>query len=446
MMRRAGLTATLTLLSAGLAGAAGPAALTPEDFAFVVPVQVNDTGRLARLKVPREVYLQSREPGLGDLRLFDPMGREVVHELRPTLAQSTLTWRPLKWTLLGAETSPSAGEFFLRREGNATEVRIVDGMAAAGAPPQWLIDLRGSPTGISRLRLQWPAQAQPFTHALEVEASDDLSRWRSVAEHAVLAEWSLDGARVVHDEVVIQPVSDGYLRLRLVHASGFELQGIEGGVSGSEPVAPYWLTLGAATAQRDGNAWVYDSGVRLPADRMQLALPDNLSSLPVRISSRPHTGARWLTRIEQSAYRLRMGETEITNPPWPVRQSDTLWRVEPRQQMPAAAPGLLLGWQPQALVFAPSLPGTYQLAFGRPGTPAPPDGLLSPLERDGRLPSPVGWLTGGPVRVQAAAAHLPPTETLWRTRILWLVLVCGVLLVGWLALRLVRSQSVSDGS
>ncbi len=416
----------------------------PEEFAYVVPVQVSDVGRLARMLVPREAYLESRVTGLGDLRLFDPEGRVVVHELRPTTERSTIRWHPLAWTVLRSDADSAASEFFLRREGETTELRIVDGHPVAEGVPQWVVDLRDTARPVSRLRLRWRTQEQGFIRPLRVEASDDLSNWRSVTTRAVVAEWALDGRRVVHNEVVIQPVSGGYLRLRLEQTPALELEAIDGGVADRVPVEPYWLRLDPATARRDGAAWTFDSGGRVPVDRLQLQLPDALASLPVRISSRAHAGARWVMRIEETAYRVRTANAEITNPPWRVTRGDTLWRVEPLLGTGGGAPGLRLGWQPQALVFAPSKPGRYLLAFGRPGTSPPPPGLLTRLERDRRLLPPEGWLESGPVRIQAAAAQLPPVSSEWRTGVLWLVLVSGVLLVGWLALRLIRHQVRAD--
>ena len=126
---------------------------------------------------------------------------------------------------------------------------------------------------------------------------------------------------------------------------------------------------------------------------------------------------------------------------------DRYWKLVAAQAEPNQAPTLKLGNQPEALVFLSQGAAPYALAVGSATAvrqEAPVGVLIEDLrQRNGPAWQPtLARFEGGPELLAGEAALQAPRD--WKRWLLWALLVLGVLVVGWLALSVLRQKPVAD--
>jgi hypothetical protein len=134
----------------------------------------------------------------------------------------------------------------------------------------------------------------------------------------------------------------------------------------------------------------------------------------------------------------------VESNPLAIDDGDRFWRLE-FQGEGLSMPRLNIGWLPDEVVFLKQDSAPYVLAYGQAGVEArqwPLTELLRQL--NGSRPMDLAdvpfarvaeaRMLGGPDRLLLASEPIN-----WRTVILWIVLVLGVVAVGSMAYRLLRA-------
>lgn len=111
---------------------------------------------------------------------------------------------------------------------------------------------------------------------------------------------------------------------------------------------------------------------------------------------------------------------------------------------------LHVGWAPQRLVFLAQGEGPYTLAFGsasRQTTPLPLESLLSRLGPEARNRQLIRVAAVGAVHTLGGEQALRPVEAPppYKQWILWAVLLAGLAIMGWMALKLHRQLTRQAG-
>jgi hypothetical protein len=184
----------------------------------------------------------------------------------------------------------------------------------------------------------------------------------------------------------------------------------------------------------------------------------------------------WHQVASGSFYHVLQGDADVYSAPLrlPFAERARYWmvRTDPRSSdMLTNRPALEIAWTPRQVVFLAQAPGPYVLAFGNPRvTDAslslealvpgylkdPAAGLLNTVYTRlpaSTLPSGPGEPATHPVAIAAAEATLTavnpaalapvPEPSLWqdwKTWLAWSLLCAGVLLLGWMAWRLIRQM------
>jgi hypothetical protein len=171
----------------------------------------------------------------------------------------------------------------------------------------------------------------------------------------------------------------------------------------------------------------------------------------VQVLTRERPEDNWRGVASGIAYRIAGESGELRSPEIVVGTSlDRHWLVRVEQRgggIGAGALGLQIGWLPQEVVFAARGSGPFTVAFGndkeKPG--ALPLATVLPVRPEGGAlvaqPAKVGPVSGSadepslfgqPVRYFERLASQRDVKK-WA---LWTALIAGVLLLGWMALRL----------
>ncbi len=449
-MKAAATFAVLAALSATATAESDSARL--EDFAYVMPIVTGPgAAPFYALSLPEIVYRTVTRPDRGDIRVFDADGRVVPHLLGPVPApRRSGSWSRLPVFPLPAGTIGATA-------GNEVHVRVdergavIDVIGADSAPTAslYLLDASAVAAPIEALRLDWGEGHRRLLARVRVECSDDLDQWREVAIGS-LAELREADAHLQQNVITLPGARCRYLRLAWpsidAPIAGVEarLAPLEGESVPSPPVQ--WRELEHVRYADDG--YEFDAGGLFPVTRVNVSWPGERTLARLRIDARTDAAATWRLVHTGLFFALEvdgepLGNAAAAVPPTLARQ----WRIglaEHGDPSLAAAPRLLLGWQPDRLVFVAAGTPPYQLAYGNAAA-APGSNIAASLYE--RLQHPGGAeetgqaVVGTPRAVAGDGALVPPSPPLpWQRILLWAVLVLGVLLLARMALGLYREM------
>ena len=440
-------------------------------YAYSWPLVLDGDSAAWQVELPIEVYQSAIDPQLRDLVIVDSQGNAVPTAPRQPESATTVSARtelPLFALPAGTPANTGDGPLNLRIERDADgRLRGIDadlGAAnakAAAATEDYLIDASRLDAPIDSLRLDWN-DAGPVNAQFALNASDDLQRWRSVADKASVLSLAQNGNRLELHEINVAGTHAKYLRLRRLD-HGTALPGLRVSVVTSAERSPVraareWLGLvlkdpnapGTPTPS-GGVEYRYTLPATLPIEAIKLDLVADNSVARVSIASRRTGTEAWTPRGEITAFRLQQGgETTLndeTTLPNPARDSE--WRVQSATPL-NHAPTLNLAWRRDRFVFLGEGRSRYFLVAGSATARRadyPVDVAVAQLR------SKLGADWQPPLAVVGARETLagdavlkpptPPSKYDWKTFLLWGVLVVAAGGIGYLALSLLRGQKSS---
>jgi hypothetical protein len=441
------------VLAAGASAAAGEP--VPDDFAFGCPVIAAEPAAGYRVALPIEVYRNSVRADLGDLRVFNAKGEVVPYALRRPRLDSVqkMTPRTLPLFPLTGTANASLDAIRVTIESGRGAVNV-ETQGAGGKQPaivSYIVDARSIERPLAALAFEWPADAAEFAGRLRVEATDNLSDWRTVLAGAAVANLGTQADRLVERRVEFTPLKAKYWRLTWVDGQApFRLTSVQAEPSENVvELARESLTLPAATDAQQPGEFTFDSNAQLPVDRVKLELPEVNSIVQAEISSRAAATVPWHYVARRGFYRLNGRGGEIASGWVSVPYNgDRYWQVKIDSKtggLGSQPPKLTLGWIPHELMFIARGAGPFQVVYGsvdaQPAEAAVESILPAIATPDaGTALVKIATATLGPEVTLGGAARrqAPPSPYPWKTIVLWSALGLGVLVLGFMAARLSR--------
>lgn len=437
------------------------AAITAEQFAYGLPVQVSGEQAFYELELPLVVYRESLRSDLGDIRVFNAAGQVVPHALRgpanQTLQQDVATF-DLPFFPLAGNPDLQGDDLSIHVERTA-EGTVIDVRAAgqakaeeAGRVVSYLLDASGLKRRIDSLELTWPEDAPDFLAEVAIETSSDLVSWQRVTTAAV-ARLSHLGSRFDQNRIVLPRANQRYLRLSwLSDQSPIQLSRIrvlsQESYVVEQPVKNR-LLLAAQSAGK--NSYRFDLQGSLPISEVSIVLPEKNSLASMRLLSAATEKGPLQERWRGLVYNLANNGVQLATPPVKLApQRHRFWELAlgESESMPGAAPQLEFGWQPVRLVFLSRGEGPYLVAFGsnrvEPAS-SPLDTLIKSSGYDARKAFEPQRVLPGEARLLAGEAAQSGSPAIpWKEYSLWGVLLLGVLLIGGLSFSLYRKLRETD--
>lgn len=474
------------LLCAALACGTALAQSTPDhpsSYGWSMPVSVPAGAGVARLPLPREVYLHARTGNLADVRLVDRDGQRLPFAISTPPAQSNTQRSSIAARIFPVMGNAAGGgglqnvEIRTGSDGRLLSVSATagtgTGAAAAGKSLQALIlDIGQQAPGsrIGALRFAPPADAGDYSAQMLLEVSDDLKQWDAAGTTTLNWLSNSDTQTLANDSIVFAPRAFRYARLSWQDGQPLLFASIAAqAVSETEAAPPRAAIVLQGVAGKQPGEWVYATPVAIPADSIALQFAQANVVLPVTLGvyrqgtyvpqrrlhlhqqtrPQPSAGPYFDPLLSTSFYRISdAGKERVSGElAMPVVQT-TQWVLRPQNEgtaLPATAPALRLGWTPETLVFLAGGKGPYRLLFGKADAQpvAQPLSQVAPGYRDGELQAlpiaTVGTLTalaGAAAESAAAADQGAP----WRMAALWAALLLGVGVLGFFAWRLLSQM------
>lgn len=422
------------------------AALSPQDFAYGMPILATEVAAAYRVQLPVDVYKTSVHD-LGDVRVFNAKGEAVPYAIRrmdvrdaaagagaPT---QTLALFPLRGE---AQAGTPGVRVTLDSPNGAIRLQADGRTSSDGAVTQYLIDARTLDMPIAALQLSWPESSADFSGRMRIEYSDDLSTWRTIVSAAPIANLRAGSQRLIENRIETPNTQAKFWRLSwLGTGPSFELNEVRAEAAQGPPRIN-WSTLvitGRADPHSPGD-YDFDLGARFPLERVNLILPDANSVYLADFKSRAQDKDPWRAVIRAGVYRLASADGQQVNGPIEVPlDRDRYWRVHLSGESGASVPLRLEGSFPVSEIeFVAHGAPPFLLAYGSSSVGAaasdlsliPSDTLISSATLGSRS------ALGGEGRIAAAGSPFD------KRNILWAVLVMAVAALATMAARLARER------
>ena len=437
------LTVCLALLCLGPAARLTRAqALAPASFAYGMPVDTTGASPVQRFLLPDTVYHILTRPDLGDLRVFNQDGEPLAHAIdraRP-MPEAPPDRVALPFFPIYGRSGDSAVSVEVQRTASGTLVRVGEAPGEGGAAPAtYVVDASALDRPVNALTISWEESRLDVLAERIVETSDDLNRWSAWGAPATLAELRRQGSVLTRDDVSLPVRQATYYRLRVIGETP-PLTRVVATLASTGPRAEHhWLSLSAARVDQ-GVFEASHNGV-FTVDRIRVTFERPNTLARIRIESAANPDGPWRRHYAGTAYRIEVDGRTLETEDILIRGvQHRYWRViagQGAEMDPSLTPILELGWVPAEVLFLARGTPPYTLAFGSASVePAAfaPDDLLQLTAFEPTAPAQVGPIAalGGSDRLRA------PLAVNWKTVVLWGSLILGVVVMGLLALNLMR--------
>lgn len=447
----------------------------PDSFSTRLPIVTTAAMPYYRLSVPLQAYLASTHGDLRDLRIFDAAGQPVPHArlaveggTEQSVRRHGLQWFPLHASA-SRDARADALNVVVRQGADGTLVEIDSRRGNAGKPRGegestpvrgYLLDAGkvADRQAVSALELDWENMGGDF-QLLDLETSDDLQHWRSLASGVQLARLDYNGARIENRRIDLHGFRDRYLRLiwrEPASAPKLTLAELELSSSRYRSAPLVWSApmAGAPGADLKPGEYRFRLARPLPLARLRIELAPGNQLLPLEVLAPGRERRHWRSIGGSVVYRIEnkgraWSNNEISLPGYPLQEF--VLRIDPRLSPPAQAPRLAFALRPEQIVFLAGGKAPYILAVGNQdardvaldpatlvpgfGSPDSPEIAHATID-ESALPR---ASEGG---VSSAAQSQAP-ERNWKKIALWSVLLLGVLGMAAMAWQLVRQMKGS---
>jgi len=446
-----------------LGSATGVVAANKNDFAYGYNLEVDGDGAIYSLTLPEDVYRSMTRADHGDLRVFNSRGETVPHALRreeqKLTTQHAAADVPIFPLYASADGKPVAGgvenvHITTNEQGGVIDINYGKGSMQSRQLSGYLLDLSALDSVPNALEVQWPQTQTDFVLAVHIEGSDDLNHWGSLVGSATLSHLQYGDHQLIQQRIELPLRKVKYLRLGWDKQSGLVLEKVSAQFPESIQAQPrQWSEVPAGEPTSNDSKeqiYLFDAKCFFPVDRLAVHLPQHNSVVQGVIESSDRPDGNWSPLYRGMLYDLQQQGTTLTTPELilPIT-TQRYWRL----RLPAGEallhglPSLKLGWIPEQLLFTAQGEAPFILAFGSVQVQPVTTVLSQLLHQDtvgnnGALIKPARL--GARITLGDRAQLVPPPPALpWKKWILWAVLVGGVIILAFMAYRLVKQMNTT---
>ncbi len=431
-------------------GGAYGAELARDDFAYAVDVTLDAPASVYRVPLTSVIYQDVTRADLGDVRVYNGAQEVVPHAITRPELQSAKTLVDLPLFVVSAPASAATDDISLQvtRGKSGSIVNVRSQPARAGGHIFYLIDAGATKDPLGAIEVDWDKNsASDFIGTLQAERSEDLKTWQSMGRGAIAA-LAREGHALAQRRIEFTPRRAKYIRLSwLEPTSTVRLTQARGELRTRAEPQRDWFSASIADTKPESGEYRFDAKGWMPIDRARVVLPAN-GVARVAILSRDKDGDPWRLRGQKVVFNVTEGARAIHEDEIDVgRAGARQWLLRLDRHgggLGADSPRLELGWVPDELIFVARGNAPFTLAYGN-ARAQPVEFGVDTLVRSVTL--------GDQQKVSTAPARLGARTTLrgegaltlswyrgdWKQWVLWAVLLFGVAVLGYVALRLVRA-------
>ena len=431
-------------------------AVSKADYAFGYTLEVDGDGAIYSVDLPEEVYRGLTRADRGDLCVFNSRGEAVPHALRradqpgqQTLGSITLPIFPLYMEEPLAPAVPGQNaQITTNDQGAIIDINYGKGTLQTRRLSGYLVDASQLAQPPNALNVTWPAEQADVVVSLKLERSDDLVRWHTLVEQATLSNLHYDSYDLIQQRIDLPVTRYKYLRLRWHANQSLVLDGIIAQFPGRDRLQERkWTSFSVTDIDDKQQYYYFDTKAVLPVDRISFAQVPRDTLMRVRIESAPAHAGPWSLHYTGPLYHLLFDGQVLTTPDiWLDPTMHRYWRIQVLMNggQIDGATQLRLGWVGEQLLFVAQGEAPFMLAYGSgrvAGVDTPLSQLLGveniqqqQLIKAAQLGSRIEMGDSSRLRPLTPAAE-------WKRYGLWAVLVLGLILLAWMAMRLLKGMA-----
>ncbi len=369
----------------------------------------------AEIRLPWDVFSRS-EARSADFRLIDDRGQEVPFELAADLG------------------NPATEQVHA--------AKLIENSFVPGQFTQVIADLGERPPSYNRVRIETPES--DFIIWVELALSDDARLWRVVNSRAPISRFhaqAIEGTQTIPFE----GLSARYVRLRLSQGSDqFSVSAVQGLYNVSrEPertAFPVQMTP-EKSADSTESRWRVDCGTsNFPVSEAAFSTDQSEFYRAVRLST-SENGEEWSFRASGEIHRYREGDKlkEQLRVVFPESSDERYWRVEivNGNDPPLSSAGVELRGVPRRMLFLAQPGRTYRVLYGNLAAKSPQYDVVHLFAA---LPAKPVYAVASLGSEELNAAYADPRPFTERHPVvLWVALAIAIAILGFAALRALRS-------
>jgi Protein of unknown function (DUF3999) len=457
------IIAALPIALISLFASAADAPLKPADFAYGMALKTDGRDGVYKVGLPLDVYRVVRYADLRDLRVFNADGEVVPHVVTRSASSVSVKSEPIEVPRfpIYASSQTKLGDLDLqiKRDSQGTVINLNNRSGVAGQNKLVGYLLDGSKVGpaIKELELQWSESVANYVGSVTLEASDDLATWRTLAKDAPVTrmkfgEHLLDQRRVKFAPAPLIYLRIGWPGLQDNETALPELTRVLAiPADASADVQRTWVTVTGQPVANAPGEYEFDIGAQIPIDRLRVELPQMNTLVQAELLARGDTKQAWQSLARATVYRITQNGRVFDSDDLQInRDGRRHWLMRIAQQgggLGTGNPTLKAGWLADQVLFLARGRGPFQLGYGAEGVKSGEVAITALMASgDGKggiqaqsvgLGSPVSL--GGEMRLASTPDPFP-----WKKWTLWGVLGLGVILMGWMASRLMGQMNTKD--
>jgi Protein of unknown function (DUF3999) len=432
---------------------AADAPLKPTNFAYGMALQTDGRDGVYKVNVPLDVYRVVRYTDLRDVRVFNADGEVVPHVVTRSASSVNVKSEPVELPRFpiyaSAESRISDLNLEIKRDTQGTVINLSNRSGAAGQNKLVGYLLDGSKVGpaIDEIEVQWSDDLANYVGSLTIEASDDLATWWTLAKEAPVTRMKFGDHLLEKRRIKFTPTPLIYVRL-----SGAALPELTRVMAipadARSDVQRAWINATGRPAPSKPGEYEFDVGALIPLDRIRIELPQMNTLVQTELLARGSAKERWQNVTQTTVYRITQNGREFNSDELKLsRDSRRYWLLRIAQQggdVGAGVPNLKAGWLADQILFLARGRGPFQLAYGAEGVKSGEVAITALMassdSKSGIQARPIGLGSQISLGGEARLASIPDPFP-WKKWTLWGALGLGVILMGWMASRLMGQMN-----
>ncbi|RTZ66884.1 MAG: hypothetical protein DSZ29_02185 [Aquificaceae bacterium] len=431
--------------------------LTPQNFSFKAPLAGGESS-LRQVDLPNAILQGMMRNDLGDLRVFNAAGQIVPHTFVRGVTQKTSQDRPLVFYPFDKEQSanPASIRIHIEQKGIQQRVDVQSQKASQDAKKQnefqYIIENTLSQNNanqqLCRLDLDWQQPKDSMVLPLKIESSRDLQHWSLLSSRKTVSKLNYAGSQLLRSYIDIPCTTQRYLRLQwLKPEQNIKLIKITGRYRQAGSKKMQWDNLGKPQVNNQGE-WLFENKSVAPIARLSLNAPSNGVLYKGQLFSRATKKSKWRRQQSIIQYRLKMGESELKSDAVELYNGgDKYWKIKLSGETKfseSQLPDINVSRQQQQIIYLAQGAEPFTLVYGnsevKPASDSGITQLIRTLTETGSNPDIATIADIVKITDKVEVAQKTP----WKIIALWLVLLLGTAVMGYMAYSLYRQMNSKD--
>lgn len=425
--------------------------LMPDHFSFKAPL-MGGSSSLRQVVLPPAVLEGMKRDDLGDLRIFSAEGQVVPHQFINTVQEDrsekvTLVFYPLTQAQAADDASIRINvQQYRGRKQIEVETDKSQPTSALTHEFQYIIENRLSQKKLEKqlcqLILDWDQPKPSMILPLKIEVSDNLQQWSVLSARKSISKLKDSRSQLIRAQIEMPCTTKHYLRLQwLDPQQGVKVKQITGRYHQAGSKKMQWHQLGQPSVNERGD-WLFEKQTVFPLNHLRLKAPFHGLLYQGELFSKKTAKGPWIRRQSLIQYRLKMENTVLESDPIRLFSgNDHYWKIKLADNIrftPSQYPEIYVSQQQQQVMYLAQGTAPFTLAYGHTKIePVKDSGIYPLMNKLKTMGGRADQVTLGAVEKinQPIKWEFKP-DFPWKVIGLWLILLLGLLVMGYMAYSL----------